>query len=74
MIQAPASRCDFPLSARLYLSESWAEDQERRQRGHIPQEVTLASKPTLALQLLERAQAWGVPFATVVTDSGVWHS
>ncbi len=60
----------WPLSARLYLPENWTEDQPRRTAGHIPQTVTFASKPELALQLVERAQAWGVPFATVVTDAG----
>jgi SRSO17 transposase len=60
----------WPLSARLYLPETWAEDRERRQSVHVPETVTFASKPELALQLLDRAQAWGVPFATVVTDSG----
>jgi SRSO17 transposase len=60
----------WPLSACLYLPETWAEDPERRQSVHVPETVTFASKPELALQLLERAQAWGVPFATVVTDAG----
>lgn len=60
----------WPLSARLYLPEIWAEDQERRQRAHVPETVTFASKPELALQLLDQAQAWAVPFATVVTDAG----
>jgi SRSO17 transposase len=60
----------WPLSSCLYLPQTWTEDQERCQGAHIPEEVTFASKPELALQLLERAQAWGVPFATVVTDAG----
>jgi SRSO17 transposase len=36
----------------------------------VPQEVVFASKPELALQLLDQASDWQVPFATVVTDSG----
>jgi SRSO17 transposase len=60
----------WPLSACLYLPEIWAEDRERRQSVHVPETVTFASKPELALHLLERAQAWGVPFATIVTDAG----
>jgi SRSO17 transposase len=70
MIQARASRGDFPLSARLSLPEIWAEDRERRQSAHVPETVTFASKPEVALQLLERAQAWSVPEAPVVTAAG----
>jgi SRSO17 transposase len=70
MNQAQVSSCDFPLSARLYLPEIWAEDRERRQSVHVPETLTLASKPELARPLLDRAQAWGMPFATVVTDAG----
>jgi SRSO17 transposase len=60
----------WPLSARLYLPEIWAEDRERRQSVHVPEAVTFASKPEVAWQRLDRAQAWGVSFATVVTDAG----
>jgi len=60
----------WPLSARLYLPEVWAEDRERCRRVGVPETVTFASKPELALQLIDRAQGWGVPFATIVTDAG----
>ncbi len=60
----------WPLSACLYLPEVWAEDQERRRDAPVPEPVTFASKPELALQLLDRAQAWGVPFAILVTEAG----
>jgi SRSO17 transposase len=60
----------WPLSARLYLPEVWTADRARTQRVRIPDEVLFASKPELAVQLLERARTWGVPFATVVTDAG----
>jgi SRSO17 transposase len=60
----------WPVTARLYLPEVWARDPERCRRGRVPEAVSFASKPDLAVQLLDRALAWGVPFATVVTDAG----
>jgi SRSO17 transposase len=60
----------WPVSAHLYLSEAWIADEKRRQRTHIPEETTFQTKPALALALVDRARAWAVPFAAVVTDSG----
>src|SRR5713101_7318637 len=47
----------FPLSARLYLPESWITDQERRKRTHVPEEISQQTKPEIALGLLDRARA-----------------
>ncbi len=60
----------WPVNARLYLPEVWAEDGPRCREVGVPQAITFASKPDLALHLIDRAQAWGVPFATIVTDAG----
>src|SRR5262245_52413954 len=42
------------------------EHRPRCERVRVPESVTLASKPALAVLLLDRALAWGAPFATVV--------
>ena len=60
----------WPINAQLYLPEVWAEDQTRCRGVRVPKAVTFASKPEVALQLVDRAQAWEVPFATIVTDAG----
>jgi SRSO17 transposase len=60
----------WPVSARLYLPQSWAQDPARCRQAHVPDAVAFAPKPDLALQLLDQARSWGVPFSTVVTDAG----
>ncbi len=60
----------WPLTARLYLPERWTEDRTRCQKCHVPETVSFATKPELAMQLVEQAQSWGVPFHTIVADAG----
>ena len=53
----------------LYLPRSWAEDAERRTEAGIPQEIRFATKPELAVRMLERAFDAGVPARWVTGDS-----
>jgi SRSO17 transposase len=60
----------WPVSARLYLPKAWVLDRERRSRAHIPEDLPFRTKLELALELVDRARAWQVPFKTVVADAG----
>jgi SRSO17 transposase len=68
----PTSSSPFhwPLSAQLYLPESWTTDPVRRQRAHVPTAISQRTKPEIALGLLDQARAWDVPVHLVVADSG----
>lgn len=60
----------WPVSAQLYLPEPWPSDPARRAAAHIPPEEQATPKRERALQLVDRARAWGVRFQVVVADAG----
>jgi SRSO17 transposase len=60
----------WPVSAQLFLPESWTEDPERRKQARVPEEISQHTKPEIALSLLDRARLWGVPIQAVVVDAG----
>ena len=56
------------LDRALYLPREWTDDRPRCRRAGIPDAVPFQTKPQLALELVERALAAGVPAAWVVAD------
>jgi SRSO17 transposase len=60
----------WPVSGRLYLPEGWANDRERREISHVPEEVIFRSKSQIALSLVDLSREWEVPSEMVVADSG----
>jgi len=60
----------WPVSAQLYLPDSWITDPARRTQAHIPAEEFVQTKLERALTLLDQARRWGVPFSVVVADAG----
>jgi SRSO17 transposase len=57
------------IDRALYLPKVWAEDRARRAAVHIPEAVGFATKPRLALRMIERAIAASAPFAWVAADT-----
>jgi SRSO17 transposase len=60
----------WPVSAQLYLPEGWANDLQRREISHVPEEIIFRSKSHIALSLVDLSKEWGVPSEVVVADSG----
>jgi|SRR5262245_17700972 len=59
----------LPIAYRLYLPQAWAEDAERRQKAHVPEEIGFKTKPQIALDQLRAACAAGVPRGVVLMDA-----
>jgi SRSO17 transposase len=59
----------FPIDFELYLPRCWANDPKRRAEARIPANVLFKTKLDLALDMIRRALADGVPKAVVLADA-----
>lgn len=67
-VHAVGGRGTVPLGWALYLPEDWCEDQVRRDKVRVPEEVAFKTKSELGVELVERACGWDVPKAPVLGD------
>lgn len=62
---------DYPLALRLYLPEAWTSSPERLERARVPEaERAFRAKGAIALELLDRVRAEGLPHRALVADAG----
>jgi len=57
------------IDRRLYLPQAWAEDDARRAKARVPEDVTFATKPQIACELIAAALDTDMPCAWVLADS-----
>jgi SRSO17 transposase len=57
------------IDRQLYLPKAWTGNPERLAAAHVPEHVTFATKPHLAVAMIERAIHAEMPFAGVAADS-----
>ena len=57
------------IDRELYLSKAWCDNNERRKKAHIPDDVVFRTKPQLAIKMLERACKQGLRPDWVLGDS-----
>jgi SRSO17 transposase len=60
----------LPVAYQLYLPAEWATDRARRRKAGVPEHITFATKPEIALEQLRRACAAGLPRGVVLLDAG----
>lgn len=59
----------LPIDFELYLPTSWTDDPARRKETRIPDDIVFRTKSELALVMIDRAIADGVPKGIVLGDS-----
>ena len=57
------------IDRALYLPKVWTDDPARLRAAHVPDDIGFATKPRIAVGMIERALAAGVPFAWVAADT-----
>jgi SRSO17 transposase len=57
------------IDRALYLPKVWTSDPARMAGSHLPTGTAFATKPALAVQMIERAIMADVPFSWVAADS-----
>src|SRR5258708_2823374 len=61
------------VAYRLYLPNAWAEDDDRRAKVGVPEEITFKTKPQIALEQIRWACEVGLPGSMVLVDAGYGH-
>src|ERR1700716_1421042 len=57
------------IDRALYLPKAWTDDPARLAGAHVPSDISFATKPVIAPQIIKRALAANVPFAWVAADT-----
>src|SRR6267378_1675430 len=63
----------LPVAYQLYLPKDWAEDQVRRHKSGVPEEIGFKTKPQIALEHIRWACEMDLPGDLVLLDAGYGH-
>lgn len=64
------AHASLPVAYRLYLPQDWADDEVRRRKTGVPDDIAFMTKPQIALAQIQAAHAAGLPQGTVLMDAG----
>ena len=60
----------LPVAYQLYLPKEWAEDEARRCKVGVPDDISFKTKPEIAIAQVRWACAAGLPRGVVLMDAG----
>jgi SRSO17 transposase len=60
----------LPVAYQLYLPKVWAEDDERRRKAKVPEDIAFKTKPEIALDQIRWAHEIGLPGKMALMDAG----
>ena len=63
-------QASLPVNYRLYLPKDWADDDARRRKAGVPEELVFKTKPEIALEQIKWACRTGLPKGVVLLDAG----
>lgn len=69
-VNAATDRASCPLGWRLFLPESWDQDEDRRVRARIPDEMRHVPEWQLALEIIDELIGWRLERRVVQADGG----
>ena len=69
-LSVASDHASLPIALQLYLPEAWADDEARREKAGVPDEIKFATKPRIALDQIGRAIDDGVPKGVALADAG----
>ena len=69
-ISAANHHASLPIGYRMYLPKEWADDEARRKKAGVPEDVTFKTKPEIALDLVKQAMEDNIPRGVVLGDAG----
>ena len=68
-VSLATEEASIPAAYRLYLPETWANDEERRKQAGVPKEIRFQTKPEIALGQIRSLVNEDVPRGVVLADA-----
>jgi len=63
----------LPVAYQLYLPKVWADDEARRRKAGVPEDIVFKTKPEIALEMIRSACEQGLPGGLAIFDAGYGH-